>query len=240
MRHTWIADKTAQKLAAAIAGSYLFNTGIAGLESADAILLIGVNPRVEAPMVNARIRKAWLNNLDLKIGVIGEKADLSYDYDYLGAGPDTLTTLANGDGAFFEVLKNAKRPVIILGMGALAREDGAAIEAWTAKLAGAVRAVLGDWNGYNVLQLAAGRTGALDLNFLPQAGGRDFASILAGCKSGDIDVVYNLGADEFDTRELKGAFVIYQGHHGDAGARHADVILPGAAYTEQNAILCKP
>ncbi len=216
--------------------SYLFNTGIAGIEKADAILLIGSNPRVEAPMINARIRKAWINNLDLKIGLIGEQTDLSFDYDYLGAGTETLSKLANGEGAFFEALKNAKRPAIILGAGALAREDGAAIQALAAKLAGAVRAVIGDWNGYNVLQLAAGRVGALDLNFLPGAGGRDFSSILAGCKSGDIDVVYNLGADEFDTKKLGGAFVIYQGHHGDAGARHADVVLPGAAYTEQNAI----
>ncbi len=216
--------------------SYLFNTGIAGLESADAILLIGTNPRVEAPMVNARIRKAWLNNLDLKIGVIGEQADLSYDYEYLGAGPETLSKLAAGEGDFFEMLKNAKRPAIILGMGALARNDAAAIEALTAKLATAVRAVFGDWNGYNVLQTAAGRVGALDLKFLPAQGGRDFSSILDGCKSGQIDVVYNLGADEFDTKRLDGAFVIYQGHHGDAGARHADVIFPGAAYTEQNAI----
>ncbi len=216
--------------------SYLFNAGIAGLEDADAILLVGTNPRIEAPMINARIRKSWMRKLDLKIGVIGERANLSYDYDHLGAGPETLTELASGKGAFFEALKAARRPAIIVGMGALAREDGAAILAETAKLAKAVGAVSDEWNGFNVLHAAASRVAALDLGFLPQNGGRDFAAILAGCEARDIDVVYNLGADEFDHKRLDGAFVIYQGHHGDAGARHADVILPGAAYTEQSGV----
>ncbi len=216
--------------------SYLFNSGIAGLERADAILLIGTNPRAEAPMVNARIRKAWLKNLDLKIGLIGEKKNLSFDYEYLGAGPDTLSALAAGKGAFFETLKTAKRPAVIIGMGALAREDGEAVLATAAKLAGAIGAVSADWNGFNVLHTAAARVGALDLGFLPGAGGKDFGAILEACEAREIDVVYNLGADEFDPKKLNGAFVIYHGHHGDAGARHADVILPGAAYTEQNAI----
>ncbi|MEM9618098.1 MAG: NADH-quinone oxidoreductase subunit NuoG [Pseudomonadota bacterium] len=216
--------------------SYLFNTGIAGLEQADAILLVGTNPRIEAPMINARLRKVWLNDLEVKIGLIGEQKDLSFEYDYLGAGPETLERLANGEGAFFDILKNAKNPAIIIGMGALAREDGAAIMATAGKLARTVDAVRGDWNGFNVLHTAAARVGALDLGFLPGEGGKDFAGILDACSNREIEVVYNLGADEFDSRKLNGAFVIYQGHHGDAGARHADVVLPGAAYTEQNAI----
>ncbi|MBL4619223.1 MAG: NADH-quinone oxidoreductase subunit G [Marinicaulis sp.] len=216
--------------------SYLFNTGIAGLEQADAILLIGTNPRVEAPMVNARIRKIWLNNLDVKVGVIGEQKDLSYDYDYLGAGPETLTALGRGEGAFFDVLKNAKNPVIIIGMGALARQDGGAILSLAASLADKTGVVRGDWNGFNVLHNAASRVGALGLGFLPGEGGKDFAGIINACGDHEVDVVYNLGADEFDTKKLNGAFVIYQGHHDDAGARNADVIFPGAAYTEQSAI----
>ncbi|NOX94939.1 MAG: NADH-quinone oxidoreductase subunit G, partial [Alphaproteobacteria bacterium] len=216
--------------------SYLFNTGIAGLEQADAILLIGTNPRVEAPMVNARIRKIWLNNLDVKVGVIGEQKDLSYDYDYLGAGPETLTALGRGEGAFFDVLKNAKNPVVIIGMGALARQDGGAILSLAASLADKTGVVRGDWNGFNVLHNAASRVGALGLGFLPGEGGKDFAGIINACGDHEVDVVYNLGADEFDTKKLNGAFVIYQGHHGDAGARNADVIFPGAAYTEQSAI----
>ena len=215
--------------------SYLFNTGIANLEQADAILLVGTNPRTEAPLVNARIRKSWLANLDLKIGVIGEQEELSYDYEYVGAGPETLGQLAIGVGGFFSALKDAERPAIIVGAGVFAREDAQAILADIAKLASAVGAVSPEWNGFNVLHNAAGRVGAIDLGFLPREGGRDFAGILSGCESRDIDVVYNLGADEFDAKRLNGAFVIYQGHHGDAGAAHADVVFPGAAYTEQNA-----
>ncbi len=215
---------------------YLFNSGIAGLESADAILLVGTNPRAEAAMINARIRKAWVNNLNIKIGLIGEQRDLAFDYDYLGAGPETLASLAKGEGGFFQSLQNAERPAMIIGMGALARPDGAAILNAAAKLAAAVGAVQGDWNGFNVLHTAAARVGALDLGFLPGPGGKDFAGIVNACGERDIEVVYNLGADEFDPKKLGGAFVIYQGHHGDAGARHADVILPGAAYTEQPAI----
>jgi NADH-quinone oxidoreductase subunit G len=105
-----------------------------------------------------------------------------------------------------------------------------------AALAARLRAVRGGWNGFNILHTAAARVGALDLGFLPGEGGRDFAGILEGCAAREIDLVYNLGADEFDQSKLDGAFVIYQGHHGDAGARAADVVFPGAAYTEQSAI----
>ncbi len=236
-----VANLDCRQDGAKIAGAgdrrrYLFNTGIAGLESADAVLLIGANPRREAPMINARIRKIWMRKLDLKIGVIGEQADLSYDYDHLGAGADTLSELASGKGDFFKALKSARRPAIIIGMGALARRDGAAILAEAAKLAKAVGAVTDGWNGFNVLHTAASRVAALDLGFLPKDGGRDFESILSGCEAREIGVVYNLGADEFDPKRLGGAFVIYQGHHGDAGARHADVILPSAAYTEQSGV----
>lgn len=216
--------------------SYLFNSGVAGLENADAILLVGTNPRAEAPMINARLRKIWLNKLGVKIGLIGEQKDLSYEYDYLGAGPDSLSALANGEGDFAAALKDAKNPAIIVGMGALTRNDGAAILAQVAKLAGQIGAVRDDWNGFNVLHTAAGRVGALDLGFLPGEGGKDFAGILDGAQSGDVEVVYNLGADECNTTKMRDAFVIYQGSHGDAGARYADVIFPAAAYTEQNAI----
>ncbi|HPE31144.1 MAG TPA: NADH-quinone oxidoreductase subunit NuoG, partial [Parvularculaceae bacterium] len=216
--------------------SYLFNTGIANLEKADAILLVGTNPRAEAPLVNARIRKNWLANLDLKVGLIGEERELTFGYEHLGAGTETLSALARGEGAFFEVLKNAKAPAIVIGMGAIARPDGAAVLAEAAKLAAAVGAVKEGWNGFNVLHTAAGRVGALDLGFLPGEGGRNVAGILEGCASRDIKVVYNLGADEIDASKFSGAFVVYQGHHGDVGARYADVIFPGAAYTEENAI----
>jgi len=216
--------------------SYLFNTGIAGLEKADAILIIGANPRTEAAMVNARIRKAWLANLRLRIGVIGEKSDLRYDFEHLGEGPAALSSLAAGEGEFFRILKNAERPAIIVGTGALTRADGAAVLRKTAALCEAVGAVREGWNGFNVLHNAASRVGGLDLGFLPGAGGRDFSGILEGCKTRDIEVVFNLGADEIDPLKWSGAFMIYQGHHGDAGAQAADVVFPAAAYTEQSAI----
>jgi len=209
--------------------SYLFNSGIAGIEQADRILLIGTNPRVEAPIVNARIRKAWLANLGLRIGVIGDAHNLTYEVERLGAGPESF----GAGGAF---LKGAERPLIVVGVGALARKDGAAVLAEIARLAADAGVVREGWNGFNVLHLAAARVGALDLQFLPKDGGRDFGAIVEGAGNGEIDVVYNLGCDEFDTAAIKRAFVIYQGHHGDAGARHADVILPGAAYVEQSGV----
>ncbi|OFW99908.1 MAG: NADH-quinone oxidoreductase subunit G [Alphaproteobacteria bacterium RIFCSPHIGHO2_12_FULL_63_12] len=209
--------------------SYLFNSGIAGIERADRILIIGSNPRWEAPLVNARLRKTWLANLGIKIALIGEKRDLSYAYEHLGAGPESLDK-----GAAF--LKGAERPIVIVGMGAIARADGAAVLAQIAALARDAGVVREGWNGFNVLHLAAARVAALDLGFVPGKGGRDFAAILKGAADRAIDVVYNLGCDEFDATKLAGAFVVYQGHHGDNGARHADVIFPGASYVEQSGV----
>jgi NADH-quinone oxidoreductase subunit G len=217
---------------------YLFNTTIAGIEHADALLLIGTNPRWEAPIVNARIRKTWLRG-DLKIMRIGARADLTYQVQDLDNNPADLTDMAAGKHRAFDVLKNAKHPMLIIGQGALARADGAAILAAAAQIArnsGMIGpAGEGGWNGFNVLHTAAGRVGALDIGFLPQKGGRDTVAILDAATRGDIDFVYLLGADELDTKKLGKAFVVYQGTHGDAGAYRADVILPGAAYTEQNA-----
>ncbi|MDX5366289.1 MAG: NADH-quinone oxidoreductase subunit NuoG [Alphaproteobacteria bacterium] len=218
------------KLDAANRASYIFNSTIAGIEDADAVLLIGTNPRIEAPIVNARILKRARAG-GVKIGVVGPRVDLSYDYDYLGAGPQSLKDL----GAFADVLKNAERPLIVVGQGALARADGAAVLAEAIALAKSVGAVSGDWNGFSVLHTAASRVGGLDLGLVPGAGGRDVAGILDGASKGVMSFVYLLGADEIDMGRLGSAFVVYQGTHGDAGAHRADVILPGAAYTEKNA-----
>ena len=214
--------------------SYLFNTGIAGIEHADAVLIVGANPRIEAPLVNTRLRKAWLANLDLKIGLIGEAAPLTYEYEWLGDGPQSLTSLAKGDGDFYSVLEKAERPAIIIGVGAIARADGEAILSVVGELAARIGAVNDEWNGFNILHTAASRVGALDVGFIPGEGGREVAGILSGAQEREIEVIYNLGADEIDAAKLGGAFMIYQGHHGDAGAKVADVIFPAAAYTEQN------
>jgi len=215
--------------------SYLFNSGIAGVEEADAILIIGSNPRWEAPLINARIRKRWLSG-GLKVGVIGPKLDLTYGYDYLGAGPETLKELADGKHSFLEVLKSAEKPMLILGPGAISRDDGSAVLAAARAVADATGMVQDGWNGFNVLHTAASRVGGLDIGFVPGEGGLDTAGILDGAASGAVKMVYLLAADEIDTGKLKDAFVVYQGHHGDAGAHVADVILPAAAYTEKPGI----
>jgi NADH-quinone oxidoreductase subunit G len=204
---------------------YLFNSTFAGIEQADAILLVGTNPRHEAAVVNARIRKRFLTG-KVKIALVGPQADLTYRYKHLGDGPEAL----NG---FDAELTAAQRPMVIVGSGALTRPDGAAILAAVRALAERCNLVKDGWNGFNVLHRVASRVGGLDLGFLPGQGGRGTTAILAGAESGDIEIVYLLGADELDMRRLGKAFVIYQGHHGDAGAARADVILPGAAYTEK-------
>jgi NADH-quinone oxidoreductase subunit G len=216
------------KLEAGVRGSYIFNAGVRGIDQADAILLIGTNPRWESPVLNARIRKRYLHGR-CAIASIGPAVDLTYPVEWLGAGPATLRDLADGKLGFSEKLKAAKNPLIIVGMGALAREDGAAILA----LARSLAVVREDWNGFAVLHTAVARVGGLDLGLVPGPGGRDVAGILAGCEKREIEAVYLLAADEIDTKKLGKAFVIYQGHHGDAGAHRADVILPGAAYTEK-------
>jgi NADH-quinone oxidoreductase subunit G len=214
---------------------YLFNTTIAGIEQADACLLIGTNPRWEAPLVSARLRKRHLAG-KFKIASIGPALDLTFPVTPLGFGPEVLDDLAGANHSWNEVLKAAKKPMLILGMGALTRPDGAQILAAARRLAESCNMVRDDWNGFNVLHNAAARVGGLDIGFVPGANGRDREAILAGCESGAIEAVYLLGADEVDMKRLGRAFVVYQGHHGDAGAQRADVVLPGAAYTEKDGI----
>jgi NADH-quinone oxidoreductase subunit G len=207
--------------------SYLFNATSAGIDDADALLIVGSNPRKEAAVLNARIRKRWRAG-QFPIGVIGPKTDLTYPYDYLGAGPETLADIARH--SFAENLKKAERPMVIVGAGALARGDGAALASLAAKAAIDLGAVKEGWNGYCVLHSAASRVGALDLGFVPGQGGLSARQMAA---FGTLDLLFLLGADEIDIP--KGAFVVYIGTHGDRGASRADVVLPGAAYPEKSA-----
>jgi NADH-quinone oxidoreductase subunit G len=213
---------------------YLFNTTIAGIDEADVCLLVGTNPRLEAPIINARLRKRYLAG-GFMVGVVGPEAALTYPAQRFGAGPETLSEIAAGTHSFASALKSAERPMIIVGMGALTRPDGAAVLATARKIAEDCGMVSDGWNGFNVLHGAAARVAGLDLGLLPGDGGRDVAAMVAGAGTGDIKALYLLGADEIDTSALGDAFVIYQGHHGDAGAARADVILPGAAFTEKSA-----
>ncbi|GGX57528.1 NADH-quinone oxidoreductase [Litorimonas cladophorae] len=215
--------------------SYLFNTTISGIEDADAILLIGTNPRHEAPLINTRIRKTWIDG-NLEIGLIGEAADLTYTVDHVGTSAADVATFAKSKSGFAKTFKAAKNPVIIVGAAALRGEAGLALLEAIGQLAKSVNLVRDDFNGFNVLHSAASRVGGLDMGFIPGEGGLATDAILDAAQQGAIETVYLMGADELDTSKLKDAFVIYQGHHGDNGAHVADVILPGAAYTEKSGL----
>ncbi|MBX3511297.1 MAG: NADH-quinone oxidoreductase subunit NuoG [Hyphomonadaceae bacterium] len=201
--------------------SYLFNSTIAGIDEADAILLIGANPRLEAPVLNARIRKAWLRGAE--IGLIGEAVDLTYRHTHLGVNAKALNQL----GAFGDTLKKAQRPLVIVGVGALCEEGGAALLHAAATLAAGLSK--DGWCAFNVLHTAASRVAGLDLGFLPGDGGKSARDMLAG----GLETLLLLGVD--DVALPKSGTIIYLGTHGDAGAHRADIILPAAAYTEKDA-----
>eukprot|EP00462_Mataza_sp_D1_P000594 CAMPEP_0175092450 /NCGR_PEP_ID=MMETSP0086_2-20121207/2470_1 /TAXON_ID=136419 /ORGANISM="Unknown Unknown, Strain D1" /LENGTH=637 /DNA_ID=CAMNT_0016365315 /DNA_START=237 /DNA_END=2152 /DNA_ORIENTATION=- len=209
-------------LSADIRSQYLFNSSIFGIEDADAALLIGTNPRMEAPLVNARLRKC-VEHYGLEVASVGPASNTTYDKAELGADLNALNKLADGSHPFAKVLASAERPMIIVGMSALAPDVHASTQA-------AIGALLikfpnlqtEDWNGINYLHTASGRVAAQDLGFTP-----GLATPAAP------KVVYLLGADNSKLNIPEDAFVIYQGSHGDVGASRADVILPGAAYTEK-------
>ncbi|XP_030808548.1 NADH-ubiquinone oxidoreductase 75 kDa subunit, mitochondrial [Camarhynchus parvulus] len=211
--------------------NYLLNTKIAGVEEADVLLLVGTNPRFEAPLFNARIRKSWLHN-DLQVALVGSPVDLTYRYEHLGESPQILQEIASGKHAFSKVLDNAKKPMVVVGSTALQRSDGAAILAAVSTIAQNSRATStagADWKVMNILHRVASQVAALDLGFKP--------GVEAIRKSAP-KVLYLLGADAgaITRQDLpEYCFIIYQGHHGDVGAPMADIILPGAAYTEKAA-----
>jgi len=208
--------------------SYLFNSTIAGIEDADALLLIGSNPRFEAAVLNSRILKR-VKMGGFPVGVVGEVGDLRYDYEQVGSGAGAIKELISGKAKFATKLKRAKKPMIIIGQGALNRSDSDAIVGMTAELAKTTGAIAKDWNGFNVLHTGAGTVGGLDLGFVPGKGGKDTASMLRS-----MDVLFTHNADEVEIMSAKG-FVVYIGTHGDAGAHRADVILPASTYTEKSA-----
>ncbi|MFO1103892.1 MAG: NADH-quinone oxidoreductase subunit NuoG [Methylocystis sp.] len=203
--------------------SYLFNATVAGIEQAGAALIIGANPRKESPVLNARLRKRWLKG-DFKISLVGERADLTYGYEYLGAGPESLLQ-------FIRSATPVEKLLVVVGQGALARDDGEATLTLAAQAAQKLGGISDGWNGFSVLHTAAARVGALDLKFTPGAGGLDARAM---AKAAALDLIFNLGADEIAIEP--GAFVVYIGAHGDRGAHRADVILPGAAYTEKSGL----
>lgn len=207
--------------------SYLLNNKILGAEEADFALLIGTNPRFEAPLLNSRLRKAYVHK-ELQVAMIGPKVDLTYEYDHLGDDPDVISKIATGSHPIAQKLKSAKKPLIILGSEILERPDGAAILSQVQKIASSASPAEG-WKVLNILHKVASQVAALDIGYTP---GVD------KIRENNPKVVFLLGADEcaVERSDLpEGCFVIYQGHHGDHGATIADAVLPGAAYTEKQA-----
>ncbi|KAI9320038.1 G subunit of NADH dehydrogenase [Dichotomocladium elegans] len=209
--------------------NYVLNSTIAGVEEADVVLLVGTNPRHEAPILNTRLRKAYLHK-GQDLGVIGEAADLTYDYDHIGADAKSIEALLDGTHPFSKRLAEAKRPMIVVGSGVVENsKDGEYILSKVADLANKHKDTVfqDSWNGFNVLQRAASRTAAYEIGFVPTS---------SEAASAPVKFLYLLNADEITAADVpKDAFVVYQGHHGDVGAQYADVILPGSAFTEKNA-----
>ncbi|MBN9565425.1 MAG: molybdopterin-dependent oxidoreductase, partial [Alphaproteobacteria bacterium] len=213
-------------------GHYRFNTTIAGIEDADVCLLIGTQPRFEAPLINARLRKRYFQN-GLQAALIGASYESTFPLEHLGDDAAILNEILSGKHSFAKILKNAKAPMIILGEGALTSTNGSDIHTLARAIADTHKMIRKDWNGFNVLHTSASRVGCLDIGFVPVKGGLGTREIIQKSQKGLMDILYLLSVDDIPPSALEKPFVIYQGHHGDQSAAHADVILPGAAYTEK-------
>lgn len=209
-----------------IRSNYSFNSTIAGIEDADVVLLVGTSPRHEGTLVNARLRKAFLR-LGQDLGLVGEPGDLTYDYAHVGTDANALNEALTGTSEFAQKFQGAKKPMIIVGSAVLENPDGKHILSGLAKHIKnhQDRFLTPEWNGLSILQRTASRNGANDVGFTPSP----------QAQKTEAKFIYLLNADDFDPASIpENAFVVYQGHHGDVGAQYADVVLPGAAYTEKS------
>ena len=214
---------------------WLFNSKLSGIDVSDGCLLIGTNPRIEAALINSRIvRKSKEKNYS--IGLLGNKSELNYNYDYLGDDPSIIYDLIDNKSPFCEKLSEMNKPIMIIGQGALKGDEGEDYLNLCIELANNYNFLKNDWNGFNVLHTAASRPGAMEIGFLPKERGKDLDQIIDGYKKGDISTLFLLGADEIEISEKTDCFVIYQGHHGDKGANIADLILPSPSFNEQNGL----
>jgi len=214
---------------------WLFNSKLSGIDVSDGCLLIGTNPRIEAALINSRIiRKSKEKNYS--IGLLGNKSELNYNYDYLGDDPSIIYDLIDNKNPFCEKLSEMNKPIMIIGQGALKGDEGEDYLNLCIELANNYNFLKNDWNGFNVLHTAASRPGAMEIGFLPKERGKDLDQIIDGYKKGDISTLFLLGADEIEISEKTDCFVIYQGHHGDKGANIADLILPSPSFNEQNGL----
>ncbi|MBW0494430.1 hypothetical protein O181_034145 [Austropuccinia psidii MF-1] len=206
--------------------NYTFNSKIVGADEADYLLLVGTNPRHEAAVLNSRFRRSYLNK-GLKVGLIGQEFDSVFEVDHLGTDLKAVKDFVAGSGEFAESFKKAQKPMIIIGSTVNDHADGHEIFKTLASYVEANKAkfLTEEWNGFNVLQRTASSTAAYDIGFVPTASASQVTP----------KFIYLLNADDFDPNVIpKNAFVVYQGHHGDLGARYADVCLPGTAYTEKS------
>ena len=213
-------------------GSYLFNSSIQKIDEADAILIIGSNPKWEAAVLNSRIRKAYLNN-NCQIALIGPKINLTYKYTHLSNDISYLNNILNEKSDFLEHLKNAKNPLMLIGSSAINYNDGIEILKICAEICNKLNIVNESENGFNILNQNISRVGALDIGFYSKNFDRDFKVSLTKHIRDTNPVVFLLGLDEINFSSLKDSFVIYIGHHGDEGANNADIILPSPAFPEK-------
>ena len=210
--------------------NYLFNSSINGIEEADFILLIGSNPRYEATILNARIRKSYLQN-KTKIISLNDVGDLTYPYDALDGNIENIKEIVEDKHKISKLIKEAKKPLIILGQSALKSNSGKYIFESVKSFLNKNNKINKDWNSLNVISKNASTVGSFDLGLYQTENGSN--EILKDLENNKFEILYLLGQDSLKFKKQK-EFIIYQGSHGDQGAEMADIILPGAAYTEQN------
>jgi NADH-quinone oxidoreductase subunit G len=213
---------------------WLFNPTISGIEIADTLLIIGSQPRYEAALLDARIRKAWLAN-NLKVARIGGGDSSSYPIDELGDGVNIIEEIYKGKHRYNKILDKSRKPLFLIGENSINREDGSGILGRVREIAKNYNAFNDSWNGLAILHSSANRVGALEAGFVPGKKGLNTHDILNAIQAKKIKLLWLLGVDNLDMKKTANAYVVYQGHHGDKGAEAADLILPGCAYTEKDA-----
>ena len=213
--------------------NYIFNSSINGIEDSDFILLVGTNPRLEATILNSRIRKSYTKN-KLNIYSIGDAGDLTYPYKNIGSHTSVIKEIASGSHEISNKIKKSKKPIIIIGDSALYGESGKYVFETIKNFLSINNFMNKEWNALNILTQQASRVGAIDLGVYSINESENFL-FFDKLDNDDFKLIYLLGADNFNF-EKKDKFVVYQGSHGDKGAEIADIILPGAAYTEKDGL----
>jgi len=213
--------------------NYIFNSSINGIEDSDFILLVGTNPRLEATILNARIRKAYTNN-KVKIYSIGDPGELTYPYENIGNSTSIIKEIVSGSHDISNKIKKSKKPIIIIGESALCKNTGQYIFESLKNFLLNNNFIKKDWNALNVLTQQASRVGAIDLGIFIENDKENF-KFFDKLENDEFEFIYLLGADNINFNK-KDKFIVYQGSHGDKGAEIADIILPGAAYTEKNGL----